>query len=115
MSYIPALRTYTFKSATAAQTFLPFFTNAARSLKQHHNVIMTSVFQSKTNPARVIAMVRYPVNSQPGDIIKSYLTSEAFAKDTMGMDMKANVERVEEEILEVVEVVSDAQANADPA
>ncbi|KAF7189049.1 hypothetical protein HII31_09471 [Pseudocercospora fuligena] len=104
MSYIPALRTYTFKSATAAQTFLPFFKNAARSLKQHHNVDTTGVFHSKTNPAQVIAMVRYPINSQPGEIIKSYLTSEAFRKDTMGMDMKANVEKVEEEILEAVEI-----------
>ncbi|KXS94029.1 hypothetical protein AC578_1700 [Pseudocercospora eumusae] len=103
MSYIPALRTYTFKSATAAQTFLPFFKNAAYSLKQNHNVITTGVFRSTTNPAQVIAMVHYPITSQPGEIIKSYLTSEAFVKDTMGMDMKANVERVEEEILEVVE------------
>ena len=103
MSSVPALRTYTFSSAAAARQFRSFFKLAVVSLSQNHGVQTTGVFLSEKNPAQILTLVRYPGGKVPQEVMRSYVTSEAFKKDLEGLN-KEDIVGVDEVILEAVDV-----------
>lgn len=103
MSPVTVLRSYTFNSEEAAQESPTFFKRAKVSLRENHNVSITGFFISRTNPTQVMVFLEYPSGSQIQEVTRDYQTSEAFKKDSEGVNMR-NAEKVEEQILEAMDL-----------
>lgn len=101
MSPIPALRTYTFKSAQSALKFSTLFTELSASLQQNHSVSTTGIYISRTKPTKVLAIVNYPSGSEPATVMANFVHSESFRKTLGGFDL-SELESIDEDILESV-------------
>ena len=81
---MPALRTYSFATATAAHTFRAFFPRAVVSLGKH-GVNTTGVWASVSDPTKIHFLVQYPQGKEPKEVMGAYVKSDAFKADAKDM------------------------------
>lgn len=86
-------RTYTLRSTEAADDYSQHWLHQEQSLTKY-NVVVKAVWISRANPKQVIALLQYPVDNDPADIMDKYMNSEAFNNDMAGFDGE-QIEKVE--------------------
>ena len=85
------LRTYIFKSASAASAFYPrlqlIFTTVAQP---GYNITTHGLFTSQSKPEKLVALVQYN-QGQPDGKLNGFVGTEEFKKALSGFDMSSIV------------------------
>lgn len=79
------LRTYTLKSAKAAETYRAIWILHIESLKTL-GITTHGVFTVPGEPTKVIALVAYPEWTDPNELGARYMASDLFKADMAGFD-----------------------------
>ncbi|MBS1166634.1 MAG: family containing protein [Proteobacteria bacterium] len=79
------LRTYTLKSAKAAETYRAIWIKHIESLKAF-GITTHGVFSVPSDPTKVVALVAYPEESDPVQVGGHYMASDLFKADMAGFD-----------------------------
>jgi len=82
------LRTYTLKSAKAAETYRAIWIKHIESLKAFA-ITTHGVFSVPSDPTKVVALVAYPEGANPAQLGGHYMASDLFKADMAGFDFSA--------------------------
>lgn len=107
MAGLLQLRTYTLKTAAAAAKYAPLWIRHKQSFESW-GVRTLGVYQSRTEPQQVIALVQFRPGDDPDKIVSEYTGSEKFRKDMESIGAsgvsKTDFESVDAVVLEEVEM-----------
>ncbi len=81
------LRTYTLKTAEAAETYRAIWIRHIESLKAF-GIVTHGVFTVPDAPTQVIALVAYPDGTDPEQTGALYMASDLFKADMTGFDVQ---------------------------
>jgi NAD(P)-dependent dehydrogenase (short-subunit alcohol dehydrogenase family) len=91
------LRTYHLATPEAVRDYLPRWAAHVASLREFG--VTTHTFgEAPESPATVVALVSFDDDADPDAVIRRYVTSDGFAADMAGFDMK-QIQRVETTLL----------------